>query len=614
MLPNFDRYVSLAYFLAAIPYAVMGLYAWRKRPAVAVTPFAWLMLSMSIWALMYSMEIALPTIPLKKIALSFEYIGSASIPVFLIFFAFEFTGRSHWLTWRARILLWALPLLTILLIWTSEYHRLIWEIIGVVRIDGLVLLDINYRPIFWIFTIFTAITTLTAVILLLAEIAQRPDEYRAQIALIAFGILAPLAATIFYILKASVASRLDLTPILSLPASLGLSWAITRRYRLQELFPLEYLTVLRNMKDGVIVTDGHQRVVYLNPIAESLLGRSEAEAIGQPLNHVSKLYGEKLVSYLAGGGHRAELTFEEELKTRTFEVSDAPVASLNASKVASGAGRMVVLHDITHLKETETALSRRESIMSAMSLAAEQFLKETAWEHSIPGVLEKIGQSADLSHIFVVMNYADDKQAIRSSLCYEWANANAVAQINNPELRHVSLDGSGMDRWKEVLSQGSFIAGLVKDFPESERKFLKKIGSLSIAVIPIFVNKQWWGFIMFDECRYEREWTNTELEALSIAASMFGSAETRARTEQKLIRRQRSLDLLHEIVLASLKTEDLLAMSQALVEKFAALIHADGCSLILWNEISQQEVQLAAFGSHKQPYQTLPVLPAERTF
>jgi diguanylate cyclase (GGDEF)-like protein len=150
--------------------------------------------------------------------------------------------------------------------------------------------------------------------------------------------------------------------------------------------------------------------------------------------------------------------------------------------------------------------------------------------------------------------------------------------------------------------------------PESEHKFFNDIGSLSVAAMPIFANDQWWGFIMFDECRRERQWTGTEMEALNIAASMFGSAEERMRTELKLVRRQKSLDILHEIVLISLKAEDLLVMSQSLVEKFAVLIHADQCTLALWDDTSKQEVQLATFDMHDRKHRTLDASPADLTF
>ena len=103
--PNF--YVSLIYLLTAVPYAWLGLFAWRKRPAVAVTPFAWAMLGLSIWSFAYSLELFLPSLTAKIFLTKIEYLGIVSIPVFLLFFSFEYTGKSHLLTQRTRFLTWA---------------------------------------------------------------------------------------------------------------------------------------------------------------------------------------------------------------------------------------------------------------------------------------------------------------------------------------------------------------------------------------------------------------------------------------------------------------------------------------------------------------------------
>ncbi len=613
MLDNSSLYVSLIYFLAAIPYAWMGLYAWRKRPAVAVTPFAWMMLSLSVWSSMYGLELALPNILQKIIAHKAMLFGVAAIPILILFFAFEFTGKSHQMPRRARMVLRMLPFSAMLFVLTNDIHHLMWNIGSVFEINNILLLDLHYRPLFWFFSITSLSITLAAIILLVIEMIQRPGDYRVQVGLIVLGILLPFLSSILHITRVSIISQLDITPLLALPASLGLSWAVTRRYRLQELLPLEYLTVLKNMKDGVIVTDVYQRVVYINPIAETLIKRSEEEAIGQPLNFVSSVYGEKLISYLTGGEHRVELAFGEGNEAKVFEVTVSPVAFLNLSKTTGASSSMIVLHDITHLKETENALSRRESIMSAMSLAAQQLLKETIWEHNIPGVLEKIGQAAGISRIFVSVNYTDDKSNIYSSLCYEWAANGVPPQLGNPKLQHVPLDKAGFDCWEKMLSQGIPISGLVKNFPESERNALREQDTLSLAAMPIFVNKKWWGFIVFNECRHERAWTNTDMEALSIAASMFGYAEERARTELKLLRGQQSLDLLRNIVLVSLEAEDLLAMADALVEPFSKLIRADGCSLSLWDEATQQEIHLATHPKNENIHPDRPTSPAERT-
>src|SRR5690349_7311316 len=123
MQQNLSLYVALIYLLAAVPYAWLGLYAWRKRPALAVTPFAWAMLSMSLWSFLYGVEIFFKDVEVLLTLRKLEYISIVSIPVFLLVFALEYTGRSHLLTSVRRVILWAVPLIVLLLAWRSEERR-----------------------------------------------------------------------------------------------------------------------------------------------------------------------------------------------------------------------------------------------------------------------------------------------------------------------------------------------------------------------------------------------------------------------------------------------------------------------------------------------------------
>lgn len=84
---NSDFLVPFVYILAAVFYALVGLYAWRKRPAAGVVSFAWVMLSMSIWSGTYALEIFLPTVDAKLQILNIEYLGILGVPIFLFFYA-----------------------------------------------------------------------------------------------------------------------------------------------------------------------------------------------------------------------------------------------------------------------------------------------------------------------------------------------------------------------------------------------------------------------------------------------------------------------------------------------------------------------------------------------
>lgn len=605
--------VSFIYLLAAIPFVWLGLYAWRKRPAIAVTPFAWAMLGMAIWSFTYSLEIFFPTLPAKLFITKIEYIGIVSIPVFLLLFSLEFTGKSHLLSVRNRLLLWTLPLLILLLVWTNESHHLMWDMATVTEIRGIKLLDVRFGLFFWIQVIFSYILVIVTSLILIMEMIQRPGLYRIQLSFVVVGILIPWVGSLIFVGKINPIPNLDITPILFLPTALGLSWAVIR-YRLLEIVPLEHLHVLKNMKDGVIVVNSSERVLYINPLVESLLGRSELDVIGQPLSHISEKYGPTLKSYLTGAEHQAEMLIGVGDQAKVYEVIVSPVSNPASAKNQIRPDNMIVLHDITQRKETESDLSRRESIMSAISLTAEQFLKDTSWEHHVPTMLGKIGQAVNVSRVHVFMNYMDHQQTLHSSLCYEWAAPGITTQSNNPDLQHVHLRAAGFSRWEKGLSQNLPIHGLIENFPEAEQALLKKQGSISMAVMPIFVENEWWGFIIFDECTNNRYWTDVELKALRTTASLFGSAETRARTEQKLLRRQRTLELLQDIVQSALRSQDLQSMAQSIVHRFRKLINADSCFITQWDEVNKIPSPLAAHGPSSESYLSIKFEPGKLTF
>jgi diguanylate cyclase (GGDEF)-like protein/PAS domain S-box-containing protein len=610
MQTRVEFYVSFIYLLAAVPYVWMGLFAWRKRPAVAVAPFAWAMLGLSIWSFAYSMELFFSSLPVKLFFTKIEYLGIVSVPVFLLFFSLEYTGKSHLLTLRTRLLIWAIPLLSLILVWTNEYHYLMWGANTVLEFGGLKLLNTEYGVFFHIQSIYSYILAIFASVLLIMEMLQSPSIYRIQLSFVIFGILTPLAGSLLF---ASPIPNLNITPLLFLPAALGLAWAIAR-YHLLEILPLEHLAVLKNMKDGIIIVNRDKRVLYINPLIENLIGRLEADVIGQPLNYISKEYGEMLDSQLTGSGHQAEMLIGTGNQAQVFEVTVSPVSSLNTSHNSLGANNMLTLHDITERKKTEVALSRRETLMSAISIAAELFLKEATWEHNIPGILEKIGQAANASRVYVFMNYLDEKGAIYTSQCYEWAAPGIMPQINNPSLRHLNLREAGLARWEEQLSKGNQVYGLVREFPESGLGLLQNQSIQSMALTPIFVGSQWWGFIGFDECTYERNWTSTELEALHVAASIFGSAEARARTEQSLIRRQQALSLLQDIVAKALRAKKLRHMTEDIVDQLARLIYANECFITLWDEDNTQTSPLATYGTSGDNYLSLQPVSGNYTF
>ncbi len=179
---------------------------------------------------------------------------------------------------------------------------------------------------------------------------------------------------------------------------------------------------------------------------------------------------------------------------------------------------------LTEHKRTENIRRRSDTILDAVSFAAGQFLRTTDWKQSIQEVLERLGKATGVSRVYIFENNSEKDGNLLTSQRYEWCASGISPQIDNPDLQGFSLRKNGFERWEEMLGQGQLIQGHVKEFPESEKNVLTPQNIRSIVVTPIFVGQKWWGFIGFDECQIEREWSIAEIDALRAAAETLGAA------------------------------------------------------------------------------------------
>lgn len=192
--------------------------------------------------------------------------------------------------------------------------------------------------------------------------------------------------------------------------------------------------------------------------------------------------------------------------------------------------------DITDQKLAEEKLDRRDAILKAVRFAAETFLRSTDWKQNINEVLMQLGLAASASRVYIFENNRSENGDLLVSQRYEWTESNIKPEIDNPALEKFPYGVGGYGRWEEVLSKGGLIKGNVSEFPESERDLLRTQHILSIVIVPIFVEKQWWGFLGFDECLVDRDLSSPEIEALKVAASTMGAAMHSERQDKERMR------------------------------------------------------------------------------
>src|SRR5438045_4878588 len=110
---------------SAIISAALALTARFRRHAPGAIAFGLLMLAVTEYSLGYVLELAHSDLPTALFWDNLEWLGATLAPMLWLIFVLQYTGRGRWLTRRTIVLLTITPLVTLLLVWTNQYHHLL---------------------------------------------------------------------------------------------------------------------------------------------------------------------------------------------------------------------------------------------------------------------------------------------------------------------------------------------------------------------------------------------------------------------------------------------------------------------------------------------------------
>ncbi|PWR75435.1 PAS domain S-box protein [Methanospirillum stamsii] len=196
--------------------------------------------------------------------------------------------------------------------------------------------------------------------------------------------------------------------------------------------------------------------------------------------------------------------------------------------------------DISDRKKTEQQLIRKKNILGAISFAATKMMSSLS-DETINEVLSRIGKAVGVSRVYIFNHeYSKDGIALISQK-YEWVSEGIIPQINDPLFQNLDWKSAGYERWGSVLFNGGIIYGNIRDFPDKEQTMLSILDVKSIAMVPIFSNNKFSGFVGFDYCASEFEWSYLELETLEVAAGLFGASFERKKLDEEVRIRENNL-------------------------------------------------------------------------
>jgi signal transduction histidine kinase len=297
-----------------------------------------LLVAVLFWAGCYALALLSADYGTRLLLQRLVWLGSATAPVAWLLFALQYTGQNELVTRRSVGALAVPPAVMIALVFTNEWHHLVWTDTTYILRDGVALLAQSYGPAFWVYVAFGYTLVLAGIVLLLRLVLTADHLFADQALALLVGALVPLVANLLTLTEVTPLPGLDLTPYAFAISAGTFGYAIYQSELLERVPATRRIgrnAVVTNMRDGVVVIDDSDVVVDVNPIAETLFECDRAAVVGASVDTLFdddfEIPAEEDTVVWSGHGPRA------------YEVSVSELEDQHDRTV----GRVLVVRDIT---------------------------------------------------------------------------------------------------------------------------------------------------------------------------------------------------------------------------------------------------------------------------
>jgi diguanylate cyclase (GGDEF)-like protein/PAS domain S-box-containing protein len=407
---NYSIYTGIL-LATAIISACVGFMVILRRNKSGVGTMALLMFAISEWAFASGLETASIGLQYKVLWLKVECLGGLSASTLFLVFALEYSQKTRWLKPVYLGLLSIVPIAGFIVTATNELHGLIWTSITMHPTLPNVLIY-GHGIGFYFLLIYNYLIFSTGIMVLLEVWFHANQPYRRQVSILLLGSLFPFVGGLVYNLFSNFLPGLDLTSASFLLTGLVIAFGILR-FRLFDLTPIARDDLIDNMDEGILVVDLQNRIVDINPAAQSILSAPAKEILGQPITKVFKSW--------SGIAKRLEdnQKVETELRLGTIppRYFQLHISSLYSQDNQLN-GRLIVLRDVSKRRQTEAELShtiKELAIINHISLAVTSDLD---MEHVLKTLHMQCSRLLPIDTFYVAL-YDEANSLIHVPLFYE---------------------------------------------------------------------------------------------------------------------------------------------------------------------------------------------------
>ena len=281
------------------------------------------------------------------------YIGSMTVPAAWFIFALHYTSGHKLLSGWRKLPLYIVPIVIIALVWTNNWHHLMWSNEYLVTSGPFIVTTKTYGPFFWVAIAYSYVLIIIGAIILVRRLFVGSPLYIGQAVSLIVAVSLPFIWSIIYIFNLVPLPHVDLTSGMFAISGIAIAMGLMR-FKLFTLVPFARKFLIEQLNDCIMIFDINHRLVEANSLALVTLGMDKI-GIGEKMENIS-LLAPILEQISSDQFSRLELLLTVSGHDRFYETETLPMRDNQNQPV----GWLVILRDIDERKRAEDALKASE--------------------------------------------------------------------------------------------------------------------------------------------------------------------------------------------------------------------------------------------------------------
>lgn len=384
--------------ISGVLSALLALFAYYKQTHFSgIKAFILSSWASAIYTFGFALELSGSTLQQINLWIKIEYLGMPFIAPSGLLMVMHFTGLDRLIKRKLVTVLYTIPFLTTLIVWTNEYHHLFYKSVYLRPNTPTPLVDVVMGPWYIVHGSFTFGCLLAAICLMLWQWKRMKRVYHRQMLTILIGFSIPTLGSFLYLMGLTPYG-MDPVPIIMSVTSVLYIWAILSRGMLTAA-PIARENLFESMREGVLVTDLSDMLVDYNRAAAEMVQGLDASAIGKPLAQLFLTAGKDAISYVMDAEpllrEERELPWNNGDKIGYYQIRSSPVQKQGGHL----AGQMIMLIDVTERTLLQDKLRQLATMDSLTGIYNRTYLLELSHELLAEATLKQASLSIILLDI-----------------------------------------------------------------------------------------------------------------------------------------------------------------------------------------------------------------------